>query len=480
MSDDIGSMTLVEVAAAIRQRKLSSVEATRACLARIERRQKVLNCFISIEPDDALAQAEQADREIAAGRWRGPLHGAPLAHKDMFYRAGKVSTCGSKIYRDHVANVTSTVQERMAEAGAVYLGSLNMSEFAAGPTGHNEYFGHCRNPWNPEHVTGGSSSGSGCALAARLIFASLGSDTGGSIRLPAAMCGVVGLKPTHGLVSRYGVMPRCWSLDIVGPLARTAEDCALLLQVVAGPDGKDPITAGHAIPDYHAALARGVKGMRIAVPTNAMFKDIDATVKAAHDESLRTLRTLGAEVIEVELPDPRITYALTNLVNKAEAATIHAQWVRTRRDEYSLSAVNRVEAGYHIPATQYLDATRLRARLLQEFVQRVFDRADAVHMPVIGMPVPTIVDTEIRSTAQVPQLMERVTRFTRWVNYLGLPALSVPCGFTPDGLPVAMQLLGRPFAEARLLALGHAYQSCTDWHKRSPPELPASRATQRA
>jgi aspartyl-tRNA(Asn)/glutamyl-tRNA(Gln) amidotransferase subunit A len=311
-----------------------------------------------------------------------------------------------------------------------------------------------------------------------MTFASLGSDTGGSIRLPAAMCGVTGLKPTHGLVSRHGVMPRCWSLDVVGPLARTAEDCALLLQVVAGPDGNDPVTAGHAVPDYRAAVARDVAGMRIGVPTNPVFADIDPAVEKALAESLRVLRSLGAEVIEVELPDPRLTYALTNIVNKAEAATIHGRWYRTRRNDYGLSAVNRFEAGYQIPATQYLDAVRLRARMLADFVDRVFTRVDVVHMPVLGVPVPTIDETQIRSTAKVPQLMERITRFTRWVNYLGLPALSVPGGFTPNGLPVGVQLMGRPFAEARLLALGRAYQSITSWHTMIPAGLTSQRSAQ--
>jgi aspartyl-tRNA(Asn)/glutamyl-tRNA(Gln) amidotransferase subunit A len=469
--NDIVAMTLAEVSAAIRQRQLSSLEATKACVAWIEQCQPLTNAFISLEAETALAQAAQADLEIAAGRSRGPLHGVPLAHKDMFYRSGKVSTCGSKVCRDRVATVTATVHERLTTAGALYLGGLNMSEFAAGPTGHNEYFGHCRNPWNPAHVTGGSSSGSGAAVSARMVFASLGSDTGGSIRLPAAVCGVTGLKPTHGLVSRYGAMPRCWSLDIVGPLARTAEDCALLLQAVAGPDRKDSITAGHTVPDYRAELARAMTATRIGVPTNALFADIDAGVKAVLDESLRALRLLGAGVVEVELPDPRLIYALTNVINKAEAATIHGRWYRTRRADYSLSAVTRFEAGYHIPATQYLDATRLRARLLADFVERVFARVDVVHMPVLGIPVPTVEETEIRSTAKVPQLMESITRFTRWVNYLGLPALSVPCGFTPNGLPVGLQLMGRPFSEARLLALAHAYQSMTPWHQMVPAAL---------
>jgi len=462
-------MTLSALSETLRRREISSVEATAACLEAIARHDGAINSFVSVESDDALACATRCDQDIAAGRWRGPLHGVPLAHKDMFYRAGKVSSCGSALCRDRVATTTATVHDRLRAAGAVHVGNLNMSEFAAGPTGHNSHFGHCRNPWNPAHVSGGSSSGSAAAVAGRLTFASLGSDTGGSIRLPAAMCGVVGLKPTYGLISRFGVMPRSWSLDVVGPLARTAEDSALLLQAVAGHDPKDGTTAAHPPPDYCAALRGDLRGLHIGIPTNATFGEVDPDVRSQLEVSVRALENLGARIEPVRLPDPHVIYALTNLVNKAEAATIHARWVRTRRDEYSLSTVNRFEAGFHIPATHYLDALRLRARLLTDFITRVFNNVDAVHLPVIGIPVPTIEETEIRSTAAVPELMERITRYTRWVNYLGLPALSVPCGFTPSGLPAAFQLLGRPFSEARLLRIAHAYQQVTDWHRREPP-----------
>lgn len=470
MSADILNLSLAELASALKTRRISSVEATRACLSAIERAQPRLNCFISVEPEAALAQAGQADHEIAKGAWRGPLHGVPFAHKDMYYRAGKVSTCGAKIRRNYVAKVTATVQERLAAAGALYLGGLNMSEFAAGPTGHNEYFGHCRNPWNLAHITGGSSSGSGAAVAARLVYGAMGSDTGGSVRLPAGMCGVTGIKPTYGLVSRYGAMPRCWSLDVMGPLARTAEDCALMLQVVAGRDDRDPTTATHAVPDYAATLEAGMRGLKIGAPTNPIFTEAHPEVRAALEASLARYRELGATVLELELPDPRVTYALTNLVNKAEAATIHGAWVRTRREDYSLSAVNRFEAGFHIPATQYLDALRLRGPLLRDFVERVFEKVDIVHMPVLGIPVPTLEETEIRSTEAVPELMERITRYTRWISILGLPAISVPCGFSSSGLPVAFQLLGRPFSERTLLRAAHAYQQATDWHRHAPPE----------
>ena len=470
MGNDISAMTLTALSVALKQRKISAVEATRACLTEIEKNQPRINCFISIEAEAALEQASQADREIGQGKWRGALHGVPLAHKDMFYRAGKVSTCGAKIYRNQTATVTATVHERLGAAGALYLGGLNMAEFAAGPTGHNEFFGDCRNPWNLTHIPGGSSSGSGAAVAGRIVYGAMGSDTGGSIRTPAAMCGVVGLKPTYGLVSRYGAMPRCWSLDVIGPLTRTVEDCALLLQTVAGHDERDPVTVRYPIPDYCATLRSGIRGITVGVPINASFAEVHEEVRQALNASVRELEALGARVELLELPDPRVIYGLTNVINKAEAATIHAHWIKTRREDYSLSAVNRIEAGFHIPATHYLDATRSRGRLLANFVDRVFDRVDVVHLPVIGIPVPTLEETRIRSTEKVPELMERLTRYTRWINYLGLPALSVPCGFTGKGLPIAFQLLGRPFSEAKLLRVGRAYQDVTDWHNRLPPQ----------
>ncbi len=468
VSEELASLSLAEISEAIRTRRVSSVDATRACIESIERSQAEINSFISFDPEHGLLAAERADEELAAGRWRGPLHGVPMAHKDMFYRKGRVSTCGSRLCETRVSDVTATVHARLDAAGAVDLGGLNMSEFAAGPTGHNERFGNCRNPWNVDHVTGGSSSGSGASVAARQVYASLGSDTGGSIRLPAAMCGVTGLKPTYGLVSRYGVMPRCWSLDVVGPLARSARDCAMLLQAVAGPDDADATSVRHDPPDYVAMLDRDVRGMRVGVPSNRVFADVDPGVQHCLDDSRRVLAEAGMEIIEVDIPDPGLVYELTNLVNKTEAAAVHGRWVRDRRAEYSLSAVNRFEAGFHVPATLYLDVIRMRSRLLARFVESVYGRVDVLHMPTLGIEVPSIEDTEIRSTAHVPRLMESITRHTRWVSYLGLPSLSVPCGFTTSRLPAAFQLVGRPFSEARLLAVAHAYQSRTQWHRADP------------
>jgi len=460
--------TLAAASEALRTRHVSSVELTRACLARAEAVNPTLNCFLAIEADEALAAAERADRAIAAGEWRGPLHGIPLAHKDMFYRAGRLCSGGSRIRRDFVPAYDSTLAKRLEAAGAVWLGRLNMSEFAANPAGHNFHYGHCRNPWNPDCITGGSSSGSGAAVAARACFGSLGSDTGGSVRLPAAICGVTGLKPTYGRVTRHGALPRVWSLDSVGPLARTAEDCALLTAAIAGHDPLDPTTASVPVPAYRAALGSPIAGLRLGMPSSFFFDGIAPSVKARLDAARDVLADLGAIPVEVEVPDQERLFTISDALAKAEAATMHGRWMRECPQDYSFFMRSRIEAGFHIPATRYLEALALRGRILADFARRVFDRCDVLFAPVLAIEVPTLAQTEAGSPADVQRVIAALTRSTRNVNYLGLPALSVPCGFSANGMPTGLQLIGRPFAEATLLRIGHAYQQATDWHHRVP------------
>lgn len=467
-SADVLDMSLADVAAAIRRRVISSEEVTRACLERAQATQPTVNAFISLEGDEALAAARALDVELKQGKIKGPLHGVPLAHKDMFYRKGRVVTCGSRIRRDFVPDLTATVITRLEEAGAVYLGALNMSEFAGGPTGHNEHFGDCCNPWNPQHVSGGSSSGSGAAVAARAAYGALGSDTGGSIRIPAACCGVVGLKPTYGLVSRHGAMPRSWSLDHMGPLTRTVRDCALMTQVIAGSDPKDTTTNPLPVPDYEAALTRDVKGLRIGFPANYFFDDCDDEVRAIFDQALAVFASLGGEVVEVEFPEPVTMARMNDTISKSEAATIHRKWMAARPDDYGHHVFARVESGFHIPATLYIEALALRGRLVQRVCDDVFGYCDAFLAPVLPFPAPLRTETAFGHAVDVPQLIARMTYRTRPFCYLGLPALGIPVGFTASGLPLGMQLVGRPFDEATLFAIGHAYQAETDWHKVGP------------
>lgn len=467
-SDQPLDLDLVGAAEAIRTRRISSVELTSACIQRIERLQPTLNCFISLQADEALAAARRADSEIANGVVRGPLHGVPLAHKDMLYRAGKVTTCGSKIRKDFVPSYTATVHTRLEAAGALNLGTLNMAEFAFGPTGHNAHWGHCRNPWNPEHITGGSSSGSGSAVAGRLVFGALGSDTGGSVRLPAGICGLVGLKPTQGRVSRYGVMPLSYSLDQVGPLMRSVRDCARIFSVIAGYDPNDPTSSTVPVEDYESRVSGGVRGIRIGVPTNYFYDGIAGEVRALMEASLEVYRGLGAEIVEVTVPHLDVLDALSNVVMTSEAATIHGDWLRTRPEDYQPQVRHRIMAGLFYPATKYLEALDLRPRIVADVIEAVFGKADVLHAPLLSGSVPRIDETDLGGSPEGHSTVAALTRLTRPLNYLGLPGLSVPAGFSHDGLPASFQLLGRPFAESMLLRVGHAYQMETDWHRQIP------------
>ncbi|MDP6805235.1 MAG: amidase [Rhodospirillales bacterium] len=466
---DLANLSLIETAAAIAAGEVTSEAATIATVARLKERGSLLNCVIRMEEHDALESARAADKARTKGKIKGPLHGVPLAHKDLLFREGKVVSCGAKITRDFVPDHTASVLTRLENAGAVYVAALHLAEFARSPTGHNEHFGPCRNPWNPEHVTGGSSSGSGASVAARLVPAALGSDTGGSIRLPAAMCGVVGLMPTQGLVSRAGVMPISWSMDTVGPLARTAADCARMLSVIAGQDPADPTTRAEPVPDYESALAKGLEGAKIAVPRNWFYDDVSDAVAKALDESLRVLREAGAEIVETTVPDMALIDDVQHVLREVEAATVHSRWLKTRPEDYSEQVRTRTEPGFFYTGTRYCEALLLRGPILEDFLKQAFAGADMVHLPAVSMPVPTIVESTGGGIDNIQKYIRLIGRCTRHINYLGLPAISVPCGFADAGLPVAFQLVGRPFAEARLLAAAHAYQSLTDWHEKAPP-----------
>jgi aspartyl-tRNA(Asn)/glutamyl-tRNA(Gln) amidotransferase subunit A len=435
---DAAILTLAQARASLASGEVSAHELLEACMRRIEAWQPRLNAFVSLE-------------ERAPGRATGSLAGIPLAHKDMFYRAGRVSNCGSKIRRGWVAADTSVALERLDAAGALDIGTLSMAEFAYGPTGHNDHWGDCRNPWHPDHITGGSSSGSGAAVAARLVFGALGSDTGGSVRLPAAACGVTGLKTTWGRVPLHGAMPLSHSLDTVGPLARSAEDCALIYSAIAA-----------EAPPVLDSPIRSIALSRRWIEENS-HPEVAAAVLAAASQ-------FGAELREVEAPPFDLLSAHCLTVMQAEASAQHAQWMRERQQDYSSAVRVRLEAGFAIPAAHYLEVLRLRAAWLERWRALLGD-ADLYLCPAIAVPIPTREETGVRGGSQAARRIGEVTRLTRWVNYLGVPALVLPCGVDSRGLPIALQLVGRPFAEGPLLAAGHAYQRETGWHRRMP-ELP--------
>jgi aspartyl-tRNA(Asn)/glutamyl-tRNA(Gln) amidotransferase subunit A len=462
-------LSCAELARAIAAGRITAVKALEATLARAAAVQPRLNCFLRIDAETALGAARLADREIARGHLRGPLHGVPMAHKDMYHRAGVASSWGGRIGPSRPAPATATALERLDGAGAVQFGVLNMAECAFGPTGHNYHYGHCRNAWDPERITGGSSSGSGTSLAARASFAALGSDTGGSIRLPATFCGVAGIKPTYGRVSRAGAMPLSFSMDHVGPLGRTVEDCALLLGVLAGQDARDPTTEPRPVPDYMAALGRTVTGLTIGRPRQYYYQGCDAEITALMDASLETFRRLGARVVEVDLPEMDAWNAAGAMIISAEAAALHGNWLRARPQDYSPQVRARLESGLAVPAASYIDSLRLRGAALASFARAVFSKVDVLHAPVVSFQTPTIAETDVAGGPRMAQLLAQVTRLTRPANYLGVPTLSVQAGFTRAGMPVGMQLLGRPFCEATLFSLGHAFQGATDFHRRVPP-----------
>ena len=460
-------MSLTAVAKAITEKRVSSREVTRSCLDRVAQWQPRLNAFMAIEADAALKAADAADAALAKGAANGVLHGVPLAHKDMYYDAGHVVTCGSKIRRDFVATTTSTALQRLKDAGTIRLGSLQMVEFAYGPTGHNVHYGAVHNPWALDRITGGSSSGSGSAVAARLTFAALGSDTGGSIRLPAHFCGVTGLKTTYGRISRAGAMPLSQSLDTVGPLARSAEDCALLLGLMAGADPEDPTAITGPVPDYVAATRQPIKGLRIGVPTAFYVDDLDSDVARILDETIETLKREGAQIVQVELPEQRQLTAACQFVLATEAAAFHKRWMIERPQDYGPQVLMRLQNGLAISGVSYLEAMRWRGPALAAHDAAVAG-VDAMIAPAAPVAAPTITESDVGNSPDAEAVIQRLTRFTRPINYLGLPSLAIPAGFTQGGLPVGMQLVGRSFDEAVLLRIGAAFQRATDFHDRVP------------
>jgi aspartyl-tRNA(Asn)/glutamyl-tRNA(Gln) amidotransferase subunit A len=471
---DLADLSLVEAADAVRDGDATSMELLDACWRNLEAANPKLNATIWLDREGAEEAAHAADRARRENSWLGPLHGVPLAHKDMYYQAGRLSTCGSAIRRDYRPGVTATVIEKLNAAGAYTFGGLNMAEFAQNPTGHNRAFGDCHNPWNLPYITCGSSSGSGASVAARFNYAALGSDTGGSIRLPAAACGVTGLKPTQTRVSRFGVMPLSFSADNVGPLARTARDCARIMTLIAGRDPRDPTSSHEPVPDYEGVLDGDIRGLNIGVPSTWFLDEVDPPVLDALEQALAVLTARGAVVHRITLPlmDAVTTYG--GIISRVEAATIHAQWMRERAGEYGIHISARMYGGYAVPATYYVEALSRRGPILKAFAREVFAKVDVLVTPTIRTCLPTLEETDIdHGPPGTETAFMAVSANTRPFNYLGLPAVSVNCGFDPNGLPIGLQIAGRPFAEARVLKVADAYQRDTEFHTRRPPMLEA-------
>jgi aspartyl-tRNA(Asn)/glutamyl-tRNA(Gln) amidotransferase subunit A len=452
-------LTAAEFAPLLHRRAISPVEIVEALLGRIEELNDHLRAYLYVAGEQALAAARAAETELAAGIYRGPLHGIPVAYKDIYDVRGMPTTAASKVMDGYVAREDCTVAARLRQAGAICLGKLNTHEFASGTM---EVFGTARNPWNTTLVPGGSSSGSGTALAAHLVTLATGSDTGGSVRNPASFCGIVGLKPTYGRVSRAGIIPLSWSLDHAGPMAHTVADTALLLRAIAGPDPRDATAALHAVPDYHAALGGDLQGVRIGVPDAYFFEEADSDVVGAVRTAVQTMQQLGAVVHEVRLPHAPYGPAASWAIAYTESFAFHRANFFARPRDYTTAFLHKIAGAACLTAEERVTAQRVRQVVTAEFLAAL-RAVDVIVTPTTAYPAYPIGGVS-------PQ--RDMHSLTRPVSLTGLPALAMPCGFTRTGIPVSMQLIGRAWEEGNVLRIGHAYEQATDWHRRRPPIRP--------
>jgi aspartyl-tRNA(Asn)/glutamyl-tRNA(Gln) amidotransferase subunit A len=453
--------TIQDLAPRLRRKEVSPVELTRVCLERIEKLNPVLNAFITVTADSALAEACAAEDEIERGEWRGPLHGIPIAIKDLIDTAGVRTTAASALFKDRIPTEDAEVVRRLRRAGAVILGKNNLHEFAYGGSSLVSFFGDTHNPWSAAHIAGGSSGGSAAAVAAGLCYAAIGTDTAGSVREPAAACGCVGLKPTYGRVSCRGVIPLAWSLDHVGPLAATVGDAALGLQAIAGYDRLDMGSADVPVDDYVSGLRQSTKGLRVGTPRAYFFEELDQEVRAAVEEALAVIRTLVAEIREIhmEIPTDRV-------VQNVESYAVHTENVARTPELYQAETLRRIRFGEGISAAEYIRSRRELERERRR-AGEFFADVDLIITPATPIPAPRIAD--LRKDPEALRPAELVLlRNTRPFNVWGLPAISLPCGFSKSGLPIGLQIAGPHWREDLVLRLAHAYEQATEWQKRQP------------
>jgi len=451
----------------VQSRKRSAREIADDALARAAKFQDQYRAFIRMTPEIAQAQARQVDERVKAGE-KLPLAGVPFAVKDVFDMRGVPTTFGSKVFADRVAKADGTAVKKLVAAGGVCLGKLNLHECAFGFTGENRNHGNSRNPWDPERIPGGSSSGSAIAVALGICPLTLGSDTGGSIRMPSALCGLTGLKPTYGRISRAGGMPLSWTMDHVGPITRTAAEAALALREFAGPDPADETASRRAVPDYPADISARIRGLRVGVMHEWFFRSLDPEVAGAVTKGIEKIVSLGARQVEVHLPSLEEVVGAHRAIIFSEASSFHRPWLVDRSQEFADEIRPLLLAGLFLPAVDYLDALRARRVIRREWAA-VFENIDVLVTPTTPVTATKFGET----TADVPggprPLVRAYLDLTLPFNFTGYPALSIPCGFSKAGLPIGMQLVGRPFSESVLLRAAHQYQQETDWHKRMPP-----------
>lgn len=449
-----------DAARRLRAREVTAFELTRACLARADALES-LGAFITRTPDAALTEAARADDELARGVDGGPLHGIPVAVKDLFDVGGVVTTAGSRLLATNMATRDSAVVERLRTSHAVLVGKTNLHEWAFGVTNQNPHFGPAKNPWDDTRVPGGSSGGSAVAVATGMAFAALGSDTGGSIRIPAALCGIVGLKPTYGRISLRGAIPLSWTLDHAGPMTRSVRDTAALFMLLAGYDADDPASVDVAVDDAMARLEDGVRGVRVIVPTTHFFTDIDPEVETAVRTAIDVLASHGASIVEAPLPHTELLRATQRAIIAVDAATYHRERLATRAADFGADVLERLGSGLAIPATEHALARRDR-----DVIRRAWTRALGDHDVIVSPTTP--VAAPPREGQDALAAAARLTTNTSPFNLTGLPAISIPCGFTRSGLPIGLQLAAAPWREALLLGVARAYERATEWHERHP------------
>jgi aspartyl-tRNA(Asn)/glutamyl-tRNA(Gln) amidotransferase subunit A len=452
-------MSILEIAGQIRKGTVSPLDLTNECLARIERLNPSLNAYISVAPDEARAQAKRAEDELRAGKDRGPLHGIPIGLKDLIDTAGVRTTAASELFNDRIPAEDAEVVRRLKNAGAVFLGKHNLHEFAYGGSSIVSYYGEVHNPWKPAHIAGGSSGGSAAAVAAELCFGAIGTDTAGSVREPASLCGVVGLKPTFGRVSLRGVIPLSLSLDHVGPITRTVADAAVLLQAIAGYDPEDAYSANVPVGDYLSAIGQDVSQLRVGVPRAFFFDDLDPEVAEAMKHAVTVLQRFAVEIRDISLQVPT-----DRTLQSAESYAYHKEWVQKSPHLYQAETLRRIRAGEKVSASDVL-ARRRELEQERSQISNAFVDCDVLVMPTMPIPPPVIADLK-RNPENLRPAELKLLRNTRPINVWGLPAISVPCGFTAAGLPVGLQIVGRHWEESTILALAHAYEQATAWHKR--------------
>ena len=468
MNEDLCYLSALELGTLLRKRQVSATEIVQAMLARIQALDGQMHAYITVMADEALSAARRLDAELAAGQDRGPLHGIPVAVKDLYDTAGTRTTSGSKIFADRVPEQDATSVARLREVGAVIIGKTNLNEFACGVMSTNAHYGDVFNPWDLSRTPGGSSGGSGAAVAAGLCTMAAGSDTGGSIRIPAALCGIAGLKPSYGRISCHGIMPLSWEQDHPGPMARTVHDAALMLSAMAGWDFADPVTVRQPVPKYALELDGGIAGCRVGIERQYALQGISSEVRNAFEQVLATLATLGAEVVDVQVPGLEEGISAGLVIWNAEATAVHEVWLRSRPEDYDPRVGPRLGNGFAVSGIAYARAQRARRQLMRN-LQVLFEDVDLLITPMCAIGAPPQGASQVLVDGQEFDVLPGLTRYSRVFNLTGLPAISIPCGFTSDDLPIGLQLVGALYDEVTVLRAAYAYDQATEWHLRRPP-----------